>query len=121
MWINSSLVRERRTLKGWTQQQLADVTGLSLRTIQRVEVQANASIETVNALCATLEVGREDLTTPPGKARPPWYPMAALFALGALTGAAITLWFTGNQGPLVRAVPVWRDPGCTFEGKMRKK
>lgn len=94
MWVNSELIRERRTLKGWTQQQLADVTGLSLRTIQRVELQANASIETVNALCATLEVNRQELATPPTRARPPWYPMVALFALGALTGAAITLWLT---------------------------
>lgn len=90
MWVNSDLVRERRAARGWTQQQLADVSGLSLRTIQRVEVQANASMETANALCATLEFERELLCAPQDKGKPSWLPFVAFFALGSLTGALIT-------------------------------
>lgn len=94
MWVNSDLVRERRAARGWTQQQLADVSGLSLRTIQRVEVQANASMETANALCATLEFERQLLCTPPDRAKPSWLPFVAFFVLGSLTGVVATLLLT---------------------------
>lgn len=94
MWVNSDLIRERRVARGWTQQQLADVTGLSLRTIQRVEVQSNASMETANALCATLEVERHLLCEPQDTQKLSWLPFAAFFALGSLTGALITLLVT---------------------------
>ncbi|MCC5856167.1 MAG: helix-turn-helix transcriptional regulator [Idiomarina sp.] len=55
MLINAAFVRTERLAKGWTQQQLADVTGLSLRTIQRVESQGLGSMETINALCSVFE------------------------------------------------------------------
>lgn len=61
MFIHSELIREARTQKGWTQQQLADICELSLRTIQRVENQGQASMETINTLCAVLELNREQL------------------------------------------------------------
>ncbi len=50
MEINQHQVKALRTERGWTQQQLADICALSLRTIQRVEVHGLASHETVNAL-----------------------------------------------------------------------
>ncbi|CUS47849.1 MAG: putative transcriptional regulator [Idiomarinaceae bacterium HL-53] len=61
MLINIQTVKQARTAKGWTQQQLADVAGLSLRTIQRVESQGQGSMETCNALCAVLEIDRDEL------------------------------------------------------------
>ena len=45
MKVNAHKLREYRTLKGWTQQHLADVTGLSLRTVQRIEKTGLASQE----------------------------------------------------------------------------
>ena len=65
MIINAALVRERRISRGWTQQQLADVSGLSLRTIQRVESQGQGSMETGNALCSVLEIERRKLCEMP--------------------------------------------------------
>ena len=61
MLIHAPVVKNERTSKGWTQQQLADVAGLSLRTIQRVESQGQGSMETCNALCAVLEIERRRL------------------------------------------------------------
>ncbi|TRW48676.1 helix-turn-helix transcriptional regulator [Aliidiomarina halalkaliphila] len=61
MEIQATVVRETRVSKGWTQQQLSDVSGLSLRTVQRVESQGQGSLETCNALCAVLEIPRESL------------------------------------------------------------
>lgn len=68
MIINASIVKEERTHRGWTQQQLADVSGLSLRTIQRVENQGQGSMETCSALCSVLEMERRKLLEPPRSA-----------------------------------------------------
>ncbi len=64
MQLNVTKVKDLRQSKGWTQQQLADVASLSLRTVQRIENQGVASNESVNALCAVFEVKRVDILTP---------------------------------------------------------
>lgn len=61
MQLNFLRIRQLRTEKGWTQQHLADICAVSLRTIQRVEVQGIASLETSKALAAAFEVNRESL------------------------------------------------------------
>lgn len=61
MKINSTLVTQLRTQRAWTQQHLAQVSGLGLRTVQRVEKSDKASPETVKALCATFEIDIEML------------------------------------------------------------
>ena len=61
MQINSERIKQARIERGWTQQQLAEIADLSLRTVQRVENQSNASNETLSALCAVLELKREQL------------------------------------------------------------
>ena len=57
------LVRKLRIEKGWSQETLAEVSGLSVRTIQRIERGGNASLESLNALAAVLEVELATLTT----------------------------------------------------------
>lgn len=61
MEIDRQLVRRSRQDRGWTQQQLAEIANLSLRTVQRVENQGVGSHETVSALIAVLEVQRDQL------------------------------------------------------------
>lgn len=63
MDVSSERVRQARIERGWTQQQLAEIANLSLRTVQRVENQSVASNETVSALCAVLELSRGELLT----------------------------------------------------------
>ena len=55
------IIHKLRLRKGWSQQQLAQVSGTSLRTIQRVEAGATASLETLKSLAAVFEVPLEDL------------------------------------------------------------
>ena len=50
------LVQKLRLKKGWSQQQLADVSGLSARTIQRIEAGQAASAETLKSIAAVFEV-----------------------------------------------------------------
>lgn len=57
------IVRKLRLQRGWSQEQLAEIAGLSTRTIQRLERGQTSSIETMNALAAVFEVDRSILET----------------------------------------------------------
>ncbi len=50
------LIQKFRLQRGWSQQQLADASGLSTRTIQRIEAGQPASAETLKSLAAVFEV-----------------------------------------------------------------
>ena len=65
MEINAALIKATRIDKGWTQQQLADIADVSLRTIQRIESTGSASNESVSALCSSFELEREVLLVVP--------------------------------------------------------
>ena len=56
MQLSQARLKQYRANKGWTQELLATATGLSVRTIQRIESEGNASAESVLALSSALEV-----------------------------------------------------------------
>lgn len=55
------ITQKLRLKHGWSQQELAEVSGLSLRTIQRIEAGATPSLESLKSLAAVFEVSIEDL------------------------------------------------------------
>ena len=50
-----SIIRELRLERGWSQEDLAEIAGLSTRTIQRLENGGRASLETLKCLAAVFE------------------------------------------------------------------
>lgn len=56
MKVDSARIRATRIGKAWSQEHLAEVSGLGLRTVQRIENGANASLESVAALSSVLEI-----------------------------------------------------------------
>ena len=56
------LIQKLRLKRGWSQQQLADASGLSVRTIQRMEAGQPASTETLKCLAAVFEVDFSNLS-----------------------------------------------------------
>ena len=54
-------IRQRRIEKGWSQSQLAEFSGLSLRTIQRVEKGKTPTVESLKSIAAVFEVAHTDL------------------------------------------------------------
>jgi len=92
MEVSAERIRQARVERGWTQQQLAEIADLSLRTVQRVENQAVASNETVSALCAVLEIQRSELLLQ-DPARPEHHAAARqlqrLLPIAVLIGAAL--------------------------------
>jgi transcriptional regulator with XRE-family HTH domain len=58
------LIQKLRLQRGWSQEQLADLSGLSVRTIQRLERGQTASVESLKALGAAFEIDFSDLKEP---------------------------------------------------------
>jgi len=56
MRIDAKKIRAARERRAWSQEHLATVSGLGLRTIQRIEKTGAASFESARALAAVLEV-----------------------------------------------------------------
>jgi len=61
MKINAELIKRLREEKQWSQEQLAELCSLNLRTIQRLEKSGNASLESVRALAAVFELDAREL------------------------------------------------------------
>lgn len=57
------IVRKLRLEKGWSQEQLAEICDLSVRTIQRIERGQKPSLESLKALAAAFETDVANLTT----------------------------------------------------------
>ncbi len=70
MKVDPEIIRQLREERAWSQEHLAAVTGLSLRTIQRVESEANASAETRMSLATAFGVDLVRLSPPTRVAAP---------------------------------------------------
>ena len=61
MLIDGERLRRLRTDRQWSQEQLAALSGLNLRTVQRLESGAKVSTESLRALAAVFELPAETL------------------------------------------------------------
>ena len=61
MKVNAQLILELRNKKSWSQDELAIASGLNLRTIQRIEKEASASLQSRKALASALDIDTLDL------------------------------------------------------------
>jgi transcriptional regulator with XRE-family HTH domain len=50
------MIKDFRISKGWSQEQLAQFSGLSVRTIQRIERGYNAGLESLKCIAAVFEI-----------------------------------------------------------------
>lgn len=55
------IVRKLRLQRGWSQEQLAQMSGLSVRTIQRIERGQKAGLESLKSLASVFEVDLSQL------------------------------------------------------------
>jgi transcriptional regulator with XRE-family HTH domain len=92
MRVDSRVIRAERERRAWSQEQLARVSGLGLRTIQRIEKTGAASFESAKALAAVFAFDVAALRAP---ALPPTKSKAAL-PVRPLLGAAAVLLSTGG-------------------------
>ena len=67
MLLNKGLIKELRINQGWTQAQLAEFCSVSIRTIQRVEKDGIASLETSMSIASVLNKRMQELFDTPQK------------------------------------------------------
>jgi transcriptional regulator with XRE-family HTH domain len=59
--VRATLIRAEREKRAWTQEQLAQASGIGLRTVQRIEKSGVASAESVQALAAVFSLEIDQL------------------------------------------------------------
>ncbi|GJM40376.1 MAG: hypothetical protein DHS20C20_06580 [Ardenticatenaceae bacterium] len=76
MKIDSTLLKKLRTAENLSQEELSEKSGLSLRTIQRLESVGNASLESVRAVAAAFGIDPNELIL--SETEPPQTPLEAV-------------------------------------------
>jgi len=66
MLLDADKIKSIRLDKGWTQEQLAHLCSVSVRTIQRIEKTGIASLETTNSLTAVIGCERNHILVTEG-------------------------------------------------------
>lgn len=59
--MNEARIKDLRAARGWSQERLAEASGVAVRTIQRLEAGNDASLETLSMVAKALEVSVRDL------------------------------------------------------------
>lgn len=96
--LNGSLIKRLRTEKNWSQEELAIASGLSSRTIQRMETDGSGSTSSVKSIASALEVEVHNLEEKPRTdlIGVRWgYAGVIVGTIGA-TIAILTNWLSGN-------------------------
>jgi transcriptional regulator with XRE-family HTH domain len=91
MWSAEMAVKELRLERNWSQEKLADLSGLSLRTVQRMEGSNKAGYESLRALASAFKIDVSalqlelamDKASSGWKRRPAWV-RAVFFGSGAI-------------------------------------
>ena len=60
MQIDTKLLKQERTRRAWSQEHLAQVAGLGLRTVQRIESSGKASNESIASIATVLAMNVAD-------------------------------------------------------------
>jgi transcriptional regulator with XRE-family HTH domain len=112
MKVDCSLIKAERERRAWSQEHLAEVTGLGLRTIQRIEKTGIASYESARSLAAVFEIDVGALRVEPAAPVPP--KSVALrpwlgFAAGLGAGGALLLATTSFADQVLMDVNVAVD------------
>ena len=102
MSVSSDIVRELRRERGWSQEQLAAIAGLSERTVQRIEAGGDCSLDSEMALASAFELPPSALSRSdvPAAAEPmiltDWESVAGLFVCGLIPPVVMVLTATNG-------------------------
>jgi transcriptional regulator with XRE-family HTH domain len=126
MKIDSKLIVKLRKERGWSQQQLSFVSGVSLRTIQRVENEGSTSVETLKSLASVFETDFNNLifksSLPNGVLKKTTASFALLFSLAVSFFLTSTTTASPGVELLADKITVSQDKmETTFIGKVIMK
>ena len=86
MKINAQLVVTLRNRRSWSQEELATAAGLNLRTIQRIESDGVASLQSRKALASAFDVGVNELDTQERRVMRTFEYKTVIFKANVMTG-----------------------------------
>ncbi len=111
MYIDTSKLIHLRQTKAWSQQQLAEIASLSLRTVQRMEAHGSGSYESVKAVSSAFDIAPEHLLVKPAKRRMVLLRWPIPIGLTAFAAAALSLLYVSHvtAAPLMLDVTVLKD------------
>ena len=66
---DSEKIKSLRVRRAWSQEQIADIAGVSHRTIQRIEAGSKASFESLRAIAAAFDLDVNEILEKPQPAR----------------------------------------------------
>ena len=103
MKIDSARIRAEREQRAWSQEQLAVVSGLGQRTVQRIESTGTASLESVKALAAAFDLTVADLRVENGRSPAAWrfeisFELPVRLLLAAASGVVAGLFLENSLG-----------------------
>ena len=111
MKINPQLVITLRNRNSWSQEELATASGLNLRTIQRIESDGVASLQSRKALASAFNIEVHDLNVKEIQVMRTYEYKTMTFKASVLTGkpadtVAATLTSEGKQGWRLREMVI---------------
>ena len=115
MTISTDKLIQLRKDRGWSQEKLAAISGISVRTIQRAEKDGTCSLETKLSLATVLEISPAELSQDTEikfnakdiKYKIDWAGTFGLFILGLTTAAVVLLTGTDGRWELASISIVW--------------
>ena len=123
MKVDTDLIKQLRQQRAWSQEELAVATGLSLRTVQRIESEGSASLESQKAIAGAFNIESSQLEdrraslaqASNANARQARNGMAGAIAGGLAAYAAITYSLVGG-GPSSGEAGVYYAGIAAFTG-----
>lgn len=122
MKINHKLLRRQREQRAWTQNQLAEVASLSMRTVQRIERNGIAAKESAMALASALDMDLADLLIQSNSSSTRHTSHRRWWVLvGILTSLIVSLgwWSTAAAEQVMINLSVKAESGASTEGEMQ--
>ena len=122
MKINHKLLRRQREQRAWTQNQLAEVASLSMRTVQRIERNGIAAKESAMALASALDMDLADLLIQSNSSSTRHTSHRRWWGLvGILTSLIVSLgwWSTAAAEQVMINLSVKAESGASTEGEMQ--
>lgn len=117
MNVDAKLIKAEREQRAWSQEHLAAVSGISLRTVQRVESTGSASYDTARAIAAVFERDVAELRAPEIAVVKPLQHRPRYVAVAACVVAAVGILVARNAS----ASQFLLDVGLSVDGASQSK
>jgi transcriptional regulator with XRE-family HTH domain len=109
MKVKVDFVLQMRKAKAWSQDELATASGLNLRTIQRIEKEATASLQSMKALASAFDMNIHDLEYEESEMINELLNKDVIVALGMSTGSGSSVYGLADdmKGTIVEIRAPW--------------